>query len=326
MDRRDFMAIGGGALLALYLNQHAQGQVTMRRIGLLSGFPRADIEFFLSQLRPELEKLGWTEGRNIVLLEPRTSGGDNARLPSAASGLVAEGPDLILVQTVPATRALMQATKSIPIVMVGVGNPVDLGIVAGYVKPGGNVTGSSYLANEYILKLLQLLKEAVPRLRSVAVFINPTNEAAAPLDQANAGGDAGASGMQPQIFEVSGKGDFDAAFAAIRSANTESILLVAGTGNSIQPRRHRGVCADSRIAACQRGQPSWSSGKRTYRLWANAKRVRATRCAVHRPDPERCQTRRSVHRASDAIRTHDQPRGSEGARADDPAVGAAARG
>ena len=157
IDRRDFMAIGGGALLALYLNQHAQGQVTMRRIGLLTGFPRADIEFFLSQLRPELEKLGWTEGRNIVLLEPRTSGGDNARLPSAAAGLVAEAPDLILVQTVPATRALMQATKSIPIVMVGVGNPVDLGIVAGYVKPGGNVTGSSYLANEYSLKLLQLL-------------------------------------------------------------------------------------------------------------------------------------------------------------------------
>jgi ABC-type uncharacterized transport system substrate-binding protein len=53
----------------------------------------------------------------------------------------------------PATRALMQATKSIPIVMNGVGNPVDLGIVASYVKPGGNVTGSSYLANEYILKL-----------------------------------------------------------------------------------------------------------------------------------------------------------------------------
>ena len=225
IDRRDFMAIGGGALLALYLNQHAQGQVTMRRIGLLSGFPRADIENFLSQLRPELEKLGWTEGRNIVLLEPRTSGGDNARLPSAAGGLVAEGPDLILVQTVPATRALMQATKSIPIVMVGVGNPVDLGIVAGYVKPGGNVTGSSYLANEYILKLLQLLKEAAPRLRSVAVFINPTNEAAAPLVK-QMRPDAASLGMQVQILEVSGKGDFEAAFAAIRGANTESILLV----------------------------------------------------------------------------------------------------
>ena len=85
------------------------------------------------------------------------------------------------MQTVPAIRALMQATKSIPIVMVGVGNPVELGIVAGFVKPGGNITGTSYLANEYAGKLLQLLKEAAPRLRSVAVFVNPGNEAAAPM-------------------------------------------------------------------------------------------------------------------------------------------------
>jgi putative ABC transport system substrate-binding protein len=75
----------------------------------------------------------------------------------------------------------MVATKSIPIVMVGVSNPVDLGIVASFGKPGGNVTGSSYLATEYAGKLLQLLKEAAPRLRSVAVFINPSNEAFATL-------------------------------------------------------------------------------------------------------------------------------------------------
>jgi putative ABC transport system substrate-binding protein len=119
----------------------------------------------------------------------------------------------------------MQATKSIPIVMVGVGNPVDLGVVANYGKPGGNVTGSSYLANEYVLKLLQLLKEAAPRLRSVALFINPSNEAAPPLvKQLKA--DVAALAMRLQIVEVSGKNDFEAAFAAIRSANTESILLI----------------------------------------------------------------------------------------------------
>jgi putative ABC transport system substrate-binding protein len=183
------------------------------------------IEEFLNELRPELDKLGWADGRNIVLLEPRTAEGDNARLPSLAGELVAQGPDLILVQTVPATRALMQATKSIPIVMNGVGNPVDLGIVASYVKPGGNVTGSSYLANEYILKLLQLLKEAAPRLRSVAVFINPSNEAAPPLVK-QLRVETQALGMQLQIVEVSDKGDFEAAFAVIRGANTESILLI----------------------------------------------------------------------------------------------------
>jgi putative ABC transport system substrate-binding protein len=139
--------------------------------------------------------------------------------------LVAQDPDLILVQTVPATRALKQATTTIPIVMVGVGNPVDLGIVASFAKPGGNITGSSYLANEYIIKLLQLLKEAAPELRSVAVFINPSNEAAPPLVK-QLRGDAISMGMQVQIVEVSGKGDFEAAFAVIHNADTQSILLI----------------------------------------------------------------------------------------------------
>jgi putative ABC transport system substrate-binding protein len=225
MDRRTFVAIAAGALLGLPMDAPAQGPATARRIGFLSAFPRADIDAYLGQLRSELEKFGWTDGRDLIFLEPRTTEGRNERLPSAAAELVALGPDLILVQTVPATRALMQATKSIPIVMVSVGNPVDLGIVANYGKPGGNVTGSSYLANEYVLKLLQLLKEAAPRLRSVALFINPSNEAAPPLvKQLTA--DVAALAMRLQIVEVSGKNDFEAAFAAIRSANTESILLI----------------------------------------------------------------------------------------------------
>ena len=223
MDRRTFVALTGGALLGLSPKLRAQGQVTTRRIGVLSGFARPDVDAFLSLLRPELEKLGWTDGRNIVLLEPRTTS-DYARLPSMAAELVAMSPDLILVQTVPATRALMQATKSIPIVMFAVGNPVEYGIVADYRKPGGNVTGSSYLASEYAGKLLQLLKEAAPRLRNVAFFSNSSNEThAAFVKRLRA--DAAASGMQVQIVEVTGPGDFEAAFAAIRSANTESILL-----------------------------------------------------------------------------------------------------
>src|SRR4029453_4857725 len=116
IDRRDFMAFSGVALLALPLNRKAQGEITTRRIGFLSAFPRANIEDFLSQLRPELKKLGWSEGRNIVFLEARTTDGrGNENLPSLAAELVAQSPDLILVQTVPATRALMRATNSIPI-------------------------------------------------------------------------------------------------------------------------------------------------------------------------------------------------------------------
>ncbi len=223
-NRRTFVIVAGAALLGLSANLRAQGPAAPRRIGFLSAFPREGIEVFLGHLRSELEKLGWTDGRNIVLLEPQTTVGANERLPAVAAEVVARSPDLILVQSVPATRALMQATKSIPIVMVGVATPVELGIVADYRRPGGNVTGTSYLADESARKVLQFLKEAAPRLRSVALFINPTN-AAAPALIRQMRADTEALGMQAQIVEVSGKGDFDAAFAAIRRANTESILL-----------------------------------------------------------------------------------------------------
>ena len=221
-DRRAFIATVGSAMFAAPARLRAQA--TARRIAFLSTFARADIDVVLGLIRAELEKLGWTDGRNIVLLEPRTSESRNELLPALAAEIVTQGPDLILVQSLPATRALMQATKSIPIVMYAVGNPVEAGIVADYRKPGGNVTGSSYMANEYARKLLQLLKEAAPGLRSVAVFANPGNEAAALFSKLMRA-DAAASGMQAQIVEVLGPGDFEAAFAAIRSANTQAILL-----------------------------------------------------------------------------------------------------
>ena len=224
IDRRAFMSVAGGILLVQSIATHAQGQITKRRIGFLSTSARVDAEFFLNLLRPELDKLGWTDGRNVVVLEPRTAEARNERVPSLAAELVAQSPDLILAQGIPSTRALMQATKSIPIVMIGVANPVELGIVTDYRKPGGNVTGSCFLAHETGRKLLQLLKEAAPRVRSVAIFDNPTNELAATFlkgMQAN----SVALGMRPQVLEVSVPGDIEPAFAAIRRENTESIII-----------------------------------------------------------------------------------------------------
>src|SRR5688572_1089775 len=176
VKRRTFVAISGSTLLVAARLAPAQGQAAPRRIGYLSGFNRVTFDSLLGNLRPELEKLGWTEGRNFVFVEPRMADGANERLPVLAAEVVAESPDLILVQTVPATRALVKATKSIPVVMVGVATPVELGIVADYRRPGGNVTGSLYLADELLSKSLQFLKQTAPGLRSVAVFVNPSNE------------------------------------------------------------------------------------------------------------------------------------------------------
>jgi putative ABC transport system substrate-binding protein len=224
MHRRTFVAVNAGALLLLSAAARAQRPRAARRIGWLSAYSRTDVQGGLGQLRTELEKLGWIEGRNIVFLEPRVADGRNELLPAMAGELVAQNPDLIIVGSTPATRALMQATRSIPIVMIAVGNPVELGLVADFRKPGGNVTGSTFLPNDLGRKLLQMLKEAAPRLRSVALFANPTNESAPPYVK-RLRADAAALGMHAQVIEVSGQGDFEAAFAAIHSAKTESILL-----------------------------------------------------------------------------------------------------
>jgi putative ABC transport system substrate-binding protein len=222
-NRRTFVATTGAVLLGIAHGLRAQVAPAPRRIGVLSPFARADVEALLALLHQELEKLGWTDGRNIAFLEPRMAVG-TANLRAAAAELIAQGPDLVLVQSAPATRALMQATKTIPIVMVGVGNPVEYGMVASYAKPGGNVTGASYLADESIRKTLQLLKEAAPQLRSVAMFANPRNEAAAPMTR-QLQGDVAAMAMQLQVVEVSVAGDFGGAFAAIERDRAESILL-----------------------------------------------------------------------------------------------------
>lgn len=222
-DRRGFLALAASVLVPS-TSTRVHGQTAPRRIAILSPFPRADVEFVVGQLRTELEGLGWIDGRNLVLLEPRLADGRNERLAALAAEIVAQSPDMVLVQSAPATRALMHATTTIPIVMIAVGNPVEYGIVADYARPGGNVTGSVYLANESVRKLLQYLREAAPHLRSVALFANPTNEGAAPAIR-HFRADAASFGVRSQVVAVSGPGDFEAAFAAILRAGTESILL-----------------------------------------------------------------------------------------------------
>ena len=119
----------------------------------------------------------------------------------------------------------MQASQTIPVVMTGVGNPVENGLVPSLRHPGGNVTGSTFLADETTRKLLQLLKEAAPRLQSVAFFINPTNESAGPLLR-SIRVDAPALGLRPQLVEVSNPADFEPGFDAMLRERTESILLI----------------------------------------------------------------------------------------------------
>jgi putative tryptophan/tyrosine transport system substrate-binding protein len=144
----------------------------MRRIGVLMGLPESDPEAQseLASFVQELQKLGWAEGRNILIDTRWATPGDRQRL---AKELVALQPDLILSHGTPNTATLLQQTRTIPIVFAVVADPVGSGFVASFPRPGGNVTGFTLFEPSIAGKWLELLKEIAPRVTRVAFLFNP---------------------------------------------------------------------------------------------------------------------------------------------------------
>jgi putative tryptophan/tyrosine transport system substrate-binding protein len=168
MRRRDFVALLGGAV-AWPLAARAQQGERMRRIGVLVPFPESDREAQarVAAFREGLQKLGWTEGRNIWI-DTRWAALDAEAMQRFAKELVGLQPDLILSQSTPNTAALLQQTRTIPIVFVQVTDPVGSGFVASIARPGGNVTGFVTMEQTVAGKWLELLKDIAPRVNRVA--------------------------------------------------------------------------------------------------------------------------------------------------------------
>ena len=146
----------------------------MRRIGVLMGYAESDREgqAYVAAFREGLQKLGWAEGRNIQI-DIRWAAPDTELMQRFAKELVALQPDLILSQSTPATAALLQQTRTIPIVFAIVADPVGSGFVASFPRPGGNVTGFITMEPTMAGKWLELLKEIAPRVARVAILFNP---------------------------------------------------------------------------------------------------------------------------------------------------------
>ena len=175
MRRRDFITLVGGSAVAWPLALRAQQSGQMRRIGVLMPFARDDPEgqARIAAFLQALQKLGWTEGRNLQI-EYRWGTGD---LQKAAAELVALSPDVIFANATPAVAALQQVTRSVPIVFALVADPVSAGFVDSLAKPGGNITGFTVYDYGMAAKWLELLKEIAPYVTHVGVIRNPTETA-----------------------------------------------------------------------------------------------------------------------------------------------------
>jgi putative ABC transport system substrate-binding protein len=171
--RREFITVLGGAA-AWPLAARAQQRDRVRRIGVLMPADENDpvVKTIVSAFTQRLADLGWTDGRNLRI-DLRWYGDDIDRMRALARELVGLKPDIILATSTPATIALQRETRTIPIVVAGVGDPVANGIVARFDRPSGNVTGFANLEATLGGKWLELLSEIAPRLKRAAIMFNP---------------------------------------------------------------------------------------------------------------------------------------------------------
>jgi putative ABC transport system substrate-binding protein len=248
MDRRAFLGILAGGLLAAPLAAEAQQVAKVPRIGYLALNPAANPHLH-EAFRQGLRDLGYVEGRNVVI-EYREAEGKPERLPALAAELVALKVDVLVAQPTVAALAAKQATRTLPIVFP-VAEPVTSGLVTSLARPGGNITGLSILAPEMVGKGLELLKEAVPGVSRVAVLWHPGAfpERTAKDMRKEVEVAARALGVRLQFIEARGPDDFDRAFLDMTRARAGALTVLAGSMFFSERRRLVDLAAKNRLPA-----------------------------------------------------------------------------
>jgi putative ABC transport system substrate-binding protein len=209
------------SLLAAPAAAGAQQVGKVPRIGVLFGSPAAS---WVEALRQGLRELGYVEGQTIRI-EWRSAEGRYERLPELAVALVRLDVDVLVAHPTIAVRAAKQATAAIPIVIPASADPVGAGLVASLARPGGNITGSTFISSEISGKRLELLKQVIPRARRVVALANPANPATA-LQLSEAQTAARGLGVTLDVLAVRGAAELDGAFAALRRGNPEAVIVI----------------------------------------------------------------------------------------------------
>jgi putative ABC transport system substrate-binding protein len=249
MDRRTFLAGTGAVLLAAPLGVEAQQVGKVARIGFLAG-NLAAIPHLREAFRQGLRDLGYVEGRNVVI-EDRDAKGKLERLPALAAELVALKVDVIVAGSTPHALAAKQATGTLPIVFAAADDAVGSGLVASLARPGGNVTGLSFLAPELVGKRLELLKQAVPGVTQVAVLWQPggLGERTEQDQLKEADVAARALGVRVQFVEARSPADIDRAFSDMTRARAGALTVLTGAMFFIERRRLADLAAKNRLPA-----------------------------------------------------------------------------
>jgi len=235
------------ALLTAPIAVETQQAGKVPRLGILGAYSSSIASPFAEALRQGLRDAGYVEGQNIVL-EERWAEGNFDRLPSLAADLVRRKVDVIVAASTPAVQAARQATRTIPIVMTLVSDPVESGIVASLGRPGGNVTGLSLMHPELSGKRLALLKEVSPKISDVAVLWSASTASySVVLGETEAA--ARSLGMHLQSVEVRGPAGVDNAFTSMTRDRISALVVLPDPMFRNQHRRIIDLAAKNRLPA-----------------------------------------------------------------------------
>jgi putative tryptophan/tyrosine transport system substrate-binding protein len=230
MRRRDFIAVVGGAAVAWPVAALTQQATKTPRIGILSpGRSELSDPGFnaIGAFLQGLHDLGYTEGQSLAV-ERFYADGRSDRLTELAAELVSRKPDIIVAFSTTAARPAKQATGTIPIVAIGMANPVGDELVASLARPGGNVTGTTFVGPELAAKRLQLLREAVPSLYRVAALWHPNAYSERTMAGLSSEIEVAARtlGLQLQLVPAFGPDDLAGAFAAIARERADALIIM----------------------------------------------------------------------------------------------------
>jgi len=248
IERRTFMALVSGGLLAAPLAVEAQPVGKVARVGVLGDTSPpvetsySGIDAFLQGLRD----LGYNEGRQVTI-EYRWAEGQRDRLPDLAADLVRSRVDVVLALGPASARAAKNATTTTPIVFVGSGDPIAEGLVSSLARPGGNVTGLALIAGlDIVGKRLALLKEVVPGVLRMAMLWNPSNPSHVPALK-EVPGIARSLRVELRAIAARGPEEFEGAFAAMRKLRVGGLLVLADGVFVLQAARLVSLSAESHL-------------------------------------------------------------------------------
>ena len=246
MNRRRFLlsVLAGG--LAAPVAAGAQSRFSPHLIGFLSPASREVSSHNLEQFREGLRELGYHEGQNIVT-EYRFADGNRERLVPLTGDLIRLGVAVIVAATSPAAVAAHKVTQLIPIVMVGVADPIRLGLIASLPRPGGNVTGNASYVPELAAKEMAVLRELIPGIKRVTIFWTSSNPLHAGVLK-DVQDSARAVNLRVHAFETSGPNDFEAGFRAALNDGAGAVWVFADPMFIAHRARLAALALGSRVA------------------------------------------------------------------------------